>query len=161
MDIMDYGRMCFLRDPTGAMLGLWQAGSHGGAEIDNQLGARSWCELQTRDTAAATSFYTALFGWTTRTKPDLMDGRYVLFELDGREVGGMLQIQDEWGPVPPNWSVYFAVADCDGALTTARRLGARVVMEPMEIPEVGRFAFLADPQGAVFAVIQFAISSGD
>jgi len=156
MDVMTYGRMCFIRDPSDAVLGLWQAGEHTGAEIDNQVGARSWCELQTRDTDAAADFYAALFGWGTRTKPDLMDGAYVLFEQDGREVGGMIRIRDDWGPVPPNWSVYFAVADCDAVVAETSRLGGRLVMEPMEIADVGRFAFLADPQGVVFAVIQFA-----
>jgi uncharacterized protein len=159
VDVMSHGRMCFLRDPTGAVLGLWQPGDYIGAQIDNQVGARSWCELQTRDTAAAADFYSALLGWSIRTRPDLMGGSYVLFDLDGREIGGMLQIQDDWGPVPPNWAVYFAVADCDGTLSAARGHGARVVMEPMEIPDVGRFAFLADPQGAVFAIIQLAESS--
>lgn len=156
MDVMQYGRMCFIQDPTGAILGLWQAGSHFGAELDNQVGARSWCELQTRDTGAAGAFYKDLFGWESRTKDELMGGRYVLFRLDGADIGGMLQIQESWGPVPPNWAVYFGVDDCDGTIESAKQAGGKVVMEPMEIENVGRFAFLADPQGAVFALIQFA-----
>jgi predicted enzyme related to lactoylglutathione lyase len=83
-----------------------------------------------------------------------MEGRYVLFELQGRPIGGMLEIQDDWGPMPANWTVYFGVADCDAALDAATRLGGAVLMGPMEIEKVGRFADLRDPQGAAFAVIQ-------
>ena len=154
MDVMEEGRMCFIQDPTGALLGLWQARAHPGAQIDNQVGARSWNELLTRDTDGAARFYGALFGWTTRTDPGLMEGRYVLFELEGKPVGGMLQIQGDWGPMPPNWTVYFGVADCDGTLEAASQLGGSVLMGPMEIEKVGRFAYLRDPQGASFAVIQ-------
>ncbi len=156
MDVMEHGRMGFIQDPSGAVVGLWQPRAHFGAAIDNQVGARSWNELLTRDTPRAADFYGELFGWTTRTRPDLMEGRYVLFELDGKPIGGMLEIQESWGPMPPNWSVYFGVADCDEALAAALRLGGSVVMEPMEIEDVGRFAYVTDPQGATFAVIQFA-----
>lgn len=58
--------------------------------------------------------------------------------------------------MPPNWVVYFGVADCDGAVATAKRLGGTLMMEPMEVEGVGRFAYLTDPQGATFAVIEFA-----
>ncbi|MGE5155405.1 MAG: VOC family protein [Bdellovibrio bacteriovorus] len=154
MDVMEEGRMCFIQDPTGAMVGLWQARAHHGAQIDNQVGARSWNELLTRDTVRASAFYGALFGWTTRTSPELMEGRYALFELAGKPVGGMLEIQADWGPMRPHWTVYFGVADCDAALETAARLGGSVLMGPEEIEKVGRFAYLRDPQGATFAVIQ-------
>jgi predicted enzyme related to lactoylglutathione lyase len=58
--------------------------------------------------------------------------------------------------MPPNWSIYFGVEDCDQTLATTKRLGGSIVMDPIEIDNVGRFAFLGDPQGAIFAVIQFA-----
>ena len=121
MDVMGEGRMCVIQDPTGAPVGFWQARAHPGAQIDNQVGARSWDELLTRDTERAAAFYGALLGWTTRTSPELMEGRYVLFELEGRPVGGMLEVQADWGPMTPNWTVYFGVADCDVALETATR----------------------------------------
>jgi predicted enzyme related to lactoylglutathione lyase len=155
VDVMQLGRMAFIQDPTGAVLGLWEPGSLFGAELDNTYGARSWSELQTRNTKAASRFYQDLFGWTARTSKSLMDGRYTLFELDGKEVGGMIELDAEWGSMPPNWSIYFGVEDCDRALATAKRLGGSIVMDPKEVENVGRFAFLGDPQGAIFAVIQF------
>jgi hypothetical protein len=56
--------------------------------------------------------------------------------------------------VPPFWSPYFAVTDCDGATRKAKSLGGKTYVGPGDIPEVGRFSVLADPQGATFAVIK-------
>ncbi|WP_242467537.1 VOC family protein [Thiocapsa imhoffii] len=155
VELMDLARMAYVQDPTGAVLGLWEPRTLFGAELDNTEGARSWCELQTRDTSAATRFYEGLFGWRTRTSRSLMDGRYTLFEQDGREVGGMIELDAEWGTMPPNWSIYFGVEDCDAAVAKAKQLGGSLVMDAQEVAGVGRFAFLADPQGAIFAIIQF------
>jgi predicted enzyme related to lactoylglutathione lyase len=69
-------------------------------------------------------------------------------------IGGMMQIQPEMGPMPPNWGLYFAVDDCDGKVAQAQSLGARTYVPPTDIPNVGRFAVLADPQGAVFNIIK-------
>jgi predicted enzyme related to lactoylglutathione lyase len=156
MEVMEHGRMAVIQDPSGAALCLWQPRAYPGAAVDNQVGARSWCELLTRDTVRAAQFFGELLGWTTRTSPDLMEGRYILFERAGKPVAGMLEIAPQWGPVPPSWVVYFGVGDCDGVVARTRELGGAVVVEPMAIEDVGRFAYLADPQGAQFAVIQFA-----
>ena len=67
---------------------------------------------------------------------------------------GMLAITPQWGPVPPHWAVYFAVKDCDAAVSKAKQSGAEVRMPPTDIPEVGRFSALMDPQGAAFNLIQ-------
>ena len=85
-----------------------------------------------------------------------MDGAYKIFVLDGREVGGMLAIGDDWGPVPPNWTIYFGVRDCDATVAKVEWLGGLVLAPAMEVEGVGRFAHLQDPQGAVFAVIAHA-----
>ena len=61
-DVMDYGRMAVLLDPTGATLSVWQAKTHPGILVHNQPGAFCWGQLNTSDTAMAESFYTALFG---------------------------------------------------------------------------------------------------
>ena len=63
-EVMDAGRMAVLQDPTGAVFQVWQATKHIGAKILNEPGALCWSELTTRDTKAAESFYTKLFGWT-------------------------------------------------------------------------------------------------
>lgn len=155
MDASGAGRMCFVADPTGAVFGLWQPLTHRGAENDNAIGARSWCELQTSDVAAASQYYGALFGWSARTSESIAEGDYVIFELEGVQVGGMLPVARHWSRDLSNWSVYFGIEDCDGAVSRSVELGAEVIVEPMSIVHVGRFAHLIDPQGAHFALVQF------
>jgi predicted enzyme related to lactoylglutathione lyase len=79
---------------------------------------------------------------------------YTSFMNGERPAAGMLQITEEMGEIPPNWLVYFCVADCDQTADKAKKLGANVVVPPVDIPEVGRFAVVMDPQGAGFAIIQ-------
>ncbi len=71
-----------------------------------------------------------------------------------RPAGGMLEIQKEWGKVPPNWVVYFAVKDCDASAEKATSLGAKILSPPTDVPEVGKFAVIQDAQGAAFAIIK-------
>jgi hypothetical protein len=61
---------------------------------------------------------------------------------------------EEWGDIPPSWSVYFGVDDCDAAVALAQELGATVAVPAFDIPPVGRMAVLQDPQGAAFTVIK-------
>ena len=74
-----------------------------------------------------------------------------------RPAGGMFEIQKEWGEVPPNWVVYFAVDDCDASAEKATSLGAKVLSPPTDVPEIGRFSVLQDPHGAAFAIIKLEI----
>ncbi len=150
-DVFDSGRMADIQDPTGAAVTLWQAGNHIGAELINTVGAMSWNELQTHDTTAAAAFYKGLLGWETDTTPD---GSYITFVNNGRMAGGMMKIQAEWGNVPPNWGVYFSVADCSAAVAKVQELGGNVMVPPMETPGVGTMAVVQDPQDATFTVIQ-------
>jgi predicted enzyme related to lactoylglutathione lyase len=152
-DVLDAGRMAVAADPTGAIFGVWQAGRHHGSELRGEPGTANWAEVQTRDQAAATVFYRQVFGYGV----DAMDmgdgGEYTLLKLGERPVAGVIAIGPEWGPVPPNWSVVFQVADCDAAVATVRELGGSVYREPSNIEGVGRFAVVADPAGAAFQVI--------
>jgi predicted enzyme related to lactoylglutathione lyase len=79
---------------------------------------------------------------------------YIEFFKGDRPVGGMMEIKEEWGEVPPHWAIYFAVEDCDATIEKAQSLGGKVEVQPMEVKNVGRFAILLDPQGGHFAVIQ-------
>ncbi len=65
-----------------------------------------------------------------------------------------MQLQAEWGEVPPHWVIYFAVEDCDAAVKQGSELGAELIVPATDVPEVGRFAWLRDPAGAVFGVIR-------
>jgi predicted enzyme related to lactoylglutathione lyase len=153
-DVMDAGRMAVVQDPTGATFALWQPKQHLGAQLVNEPGSLCWNELYTRDTQAAVNFYTGLFAWTVKKSKSATGDEYTEFYNGDRPAGGMLEIKKEWGEVPPNWAVYFAVGDCDAALEKAKSLGGKVDMPPMEIQGVGRFALLQDPQGGHFFIIQ-------
>lgn len=152
-DVFDAGRMAVIKDPTGAVFSLWQPKAHFGARLVNEPSAFCWNELLTRDVERAKTFYTGLFGWGAQTQ-QMGPTSYTILSNGDRPNGGLMKIADEWGPVPPNWLVYFAVDDCDRSVEKAKGLGAKVAAPPMDIPEVGRFAVLQDPQGATFAVIR-------
>ena len=152
MDVMSFGRMAVLRDPTGAVLSLWQPGQHHGAQLKDEPVSFCWAELMTRDTARAREYYCGLFDWGAK-KSDLGTMEYTEFTVGKASIAGMMPISPEMGPVPPNWMIYFAVTDVDGVAAKAASLGGKVLVPPQDIPKVGRFTVLADQQGAVFAAI--------
>lgn len=154
MDVPDSGRMAAIMDPTGAMFCLWQPIKHIGARVVNEHGALVWNELATNDTEKAKEFYTELFGWSA-DEMDMGGGMmYTAFINGDRPAAGMMAIGPDMGDMPPAWSVYFAVNDCDKIVEEAKSLGGEVVVPPTDIPDVGRFSFLTDAQGAVFAIIK-------
>ncbi len=153
-DVFDAGRMAVVQDPSGAFISLWEPKKHIGARVLNEPGALGWAELNTRDLKAAERFYTALFGWGAKTSTAV--DNYTEFTLDGRSIAGMMAIQPSWGNVPPNWVPYFVVKDCDQAVDRAQANRGSIIVPAKDIPRVGRFAFVRDPQGAVFAVIALA-----
>jgi uncharacterized protein len=154
-DVGASGRMAIVKDPQGATLCLWEARTHSGAQIVGEIGSLCWTELATTDPDAAGHFYASLFGWALKKQET---GAHAYTELwkGPRPAGGMMAIEKEWGPMPPAWGVYFRVADCDATVAKAKTLGARVLAGPDDIPRVGRYAFLADCEGATFAVMALA-----
>lgn len=151
-DVMTSGRMAIVQDPTGATFAMWQPKESIGSYLVNEPGALVWNELQTHDTTACERFYAEVFGWKAETA-DMPTGVYTSFRVGDRSVAGMMEIRPEWGPVPPNWSIYLAVVDCDATIEKAVAMGASLEMEPMDIPDVGRMALLQDPQGAYFYIM--------
>jgi uncharacterized protein len=148
-DVMDAGRMSFVLDPDGVPVALWQANKHIGAALVNEPGTLTWNELITND-PSVTSFYQQVLGLTTSTM-DMGSGEYTLFEVGGRQVGGVTPPPMQG--VPDHWHVYFAVADTDATAARAVEMGGSLVAEPFDTP-AGRIALLTDPQGAAFSVIQ-------
>jgi hypothetical protein len=108
-----------------------------------------WHELLTTDTAAAAAFYPKVVPW--RTQPSSMPG-YTLWLAGDAQVGGLMALPPEAAGTPPHWLIYIGTPNVDATAEHAQRLGARVVKAPSDIPNVGRFAVLADPQGATFAL---------
>jgi predicted enzyme related to lactoylglutathione lyase len=129
------------------------------ASQEHHVGKVIFVELVTPDLAAAKQFYAGLFGWTFS---DIQFGGrdYAEASLDGRPVAGLIQKDVPAGEHrQPAWLTFIAVHDVDAAKIIALQHGAKVLFEPHSVPNRGRQAVFADPQGATFAVL--ASSSGD
>lgn len=112
-----------------------------------------WFELTTSSPDAAAEFYRQVFGWTTRTSPVADHGGYIIASApDGDGIAGLMTTP----PTAPvgGWSIYFLATDIAATLARAGELGGRTVFGPMDIPHVGRFAVLHDPQGIPLSVMQ-------
>ena len=126
---------------------------------EHHVGKVIFVELVTPDLVAAKQFYAGLFGWTFR---DIQAGgtKYAEASLDGHPVAGLIHKDVPAGEHrQPAWLSFIAVRDVDAAKKIALQHGAKVLFEPHSIPNRGREAVFADPQGAIFAVL--ASSSGD
>lgn len=122
-----------------------------------QHGGFIWYELLTRDPDAAAAFYGKVVGWTARDSGQ--EGmNYRLFDAGDGDVAGLMAIPPEAAEagMRPGWLGYIGVAEVDVAVAQAQAAGATVHMPPTDIPDVGRFSLLADPQGVPFYMMQGA-----
>jgi predicted enzyme related to lactoylglutathione lyase len=152
-DIPD-ARIAVIADPTGAVFGLF-----GGPEIEGEfysenVGRICWAELMTRDPEGVQGFYGDLFGWKAVT--ELAAGNpYTTFKLGDDMAAGMMMMPADVPPeVPAYWSMYFTVADCAGTEKRAAEMGGEVYVPTMTL-DMGKFASLADPQGATFNIMEY------
>jgi uncharacterized protein len=120
-------------------------------------GAFSWTELLTSDPKAATGFYAKLFGWTFNEMNMGGDGPYHVAKVGDTQVGGIMKTPAQAAGMPPTWCAYVTVADIDATLEQVVALGGKVLAPVMDVPNVGRFAVIADPQGANLNVMQYAM----
>jgi predicted enzyme related to lactoylglutathione lyase len=171
------GRAATCADPQGAGFRLWQARRRLGAQLTNSPGTWNFSDLHTPDPDAAMAFYAPLFGWRA---VDMAQGAGTMLQVPGygdhlaatvdpgiheRQaaappgfadvIGSLVVTPDE----PAHWHVTFTVADRDGSVATAERLGATVLRSADELWT--RNALLRDPQGAEFTVSQFTPPGGD
>ena len=111
-----------------------------------------WYELLTSDLGSAMDFYSSVMGWGTQKWQG--DIPYTMFTNGGKPMGGVMQLPREAVEMgaPPHWEPYISTADVDETVKKALQLGGKVYKGPADIPGAGRFAILADPHGAVFAV---------
>jgi predicted enzyme related to lactoylglutathione lyase len=128
----------------------------------SQRGRFVWYDLMTTDPAAAPDFYRNVIGWTTTEWDGPMP--YTMFQRDGDvQIGGIMQLPDEAQAqgAPPHWLVYIGANDVDATVDQAKQAGAETRVEPTDVPNVGRFAVLADPQGANFGTFAGEAANGD
>jgi predicted enzyme related to lactoylglutathione lyase len=114
------------------------------------IGRFVWYELLTTDPRAAVPFYTEVIGWKT----EVYEGGYTMWVAGQGPLGGTMTLSEEAKKMgaPPHWTSYVEVADVDATAAQARKLGGTVYMEPTDLPKLGRFAVIADPQGATLCL---------
>ncbi|MFF6996680.1 VOC family protein [Streptomyces sp. NPDC008313] len=115
-------------------------------------GGPCWTELGTSDLESAKRFYADLFGWRPETDPRPEAGGYTVAHLGDAPVAALSPLYQETQPVA--WNVSFAVTDADAAVEAVRAAGGTVLVAPMDVFDVGRFAVVSDPEGAVFQLWQ-------
>jgi predicted enzyme related to lactoylglutathione lyase len=119
-------------------------------------GAFSWCELMTPNPGAATEFYAQLFGWKIEAMNAGMP--YNVVKVGDAAIGGIMGLPPGApAAMPASWVPYVTVADVDALVKKVVSLGGKVVMPPADIPSVGRFAVITDPQGAAINVITYVM----
>lgn len=157
MEIPEAGRMAITQDTGGAFLSYWEPGQHIGAQLVNEPGTLCWNELATRAVDESIAFYGHVLGWTALSLEG-SEMHYYEWQRNGTVIGGLMpMVGDEWpADLPNSWMVYFAVDDTDASAALCVELGGVVSVPPTDIPNVGRFAVLNDPQGAVFSIITMA-----
>jgi predicted enzyme related to lactoylglutathione lyase len=119
------------------------------SNADNR-GRFVWHELMTTDTDAAAAFYSKVVPWRTQ---DSGMPSYMLWMAGKTQVGGLTGLpSDGADSTPPHWIIYVSTPDVDATVAEAERLGGKVLKSATDIPNMGRYAVLSDPQGATFAV---------
>jgi len=117
-------------------------------------GQFNWCELMTKDVDAAKKFYAELFGWEMQ-EMSMPGMTYTVIKVGGEGIGGIMNIPDNAKGMPPMWGTYVTVDDVDKTAKNAQELGGKLHMPPTDIPTVGRFCVIEDPQGAVINAITY------
>jgi uncharacterized protein len=116
-------------------------------------GTPSWVDLSTPDPDGAKRFYGELFGWEADDAGPVEEtGGYAMFRLRGKQVAGVAPLMDPGQP--PVWSTYIATDDADATVARAKDAGAQAVIEPMDVMDAGRMAFLAHPAGGFVGLWQ-------
>lgn len=155
-DVMEFGRIAVVADPTGAPVWLWQTGTHAGAGVMHKASSVTWAELMTTDARRAATFFDQALGHEVQiVPPERETDEYILLRVANEDVAGIVTMTPEMDEHPPSWMIYFEVDDADRNAERAQQLGGEVVQPPADIAP-SRFAVLHDPQDAVFGMIRSA-----
>lgn len=155
MEVGPMGTMAVYMDPTGAVFGTWQSGTHTGYNIYNEPGTVLWSEAMVGDFDAAREFYANVFGYVYQDVP-MENVQYAMVGVPGHPdpVAGLGLSE----AMPPHWALTFAVADAQAAVTAAAEHGGEVVA-PVVATEFGELAVLRGPDGEMFAVMVAATTA--
>ncbi|MEW2260074.1 VOC family protein [Streptomyces sp. NPDC047869] len=153
LDAAEAGRMAIAADPSGAVFGIWLGAAHLGTSISGVPGTPAWNELLTFETTAVAKFYETVFGY--EEEPEISaDSDHVTLRAGGRPVAGLSGLGHALpGDRGAHWLTYFQVADTAETLLQVTELGGRI-LDPAHDSPHGRVATVADPEGAVFSVVE-------
>ncbi|MET9884995.1 VOC family protein [Streptomyces sp. NPDC006430] len=155
MDVMGEGWLAQATDPQGAQFAIWQPGKTAGLGLASAENSLVWAELHVPDPVADIAFYNGLFGWRSQEMPAPGMTYRVLSIADGdQQEGSFGGVAPARGEGPKGWVPYFNVPDVDATVSAATANGGSVLMPAADVPQVGRIAFLADPAGAMFALLK-------
>lgn len=150
MVVGEFGTMATCVDPTGAAFSFWQAGSHVGSQVTEEPGSAAWYELYSTNAQQARDFYMALLGATADPMPGGTE--YYVLKHGEQEICGIMPIDPSWGDFPPQWGIYFSVANTDETVAVITEHGGKVLGNIEDTP-FGRMAAVMDPTGATFKII--------
>ena len=150
-DIPGVGRFAVIADPEGAYVSPFK-GNDEMPELDGPppFGEFCWDELTCDAPEKLLPFYKEIFGWASKPLDMGPMGTYHMLERGDQQAGGVLE--KPMPQAPTAWITYIHVQSVDDTIVKAEKLGARVLAQPMDIPDIGRFSVIADPQGAVVAL---------
>jgi predicted enzyme related to lactoylglutathione lyase len=140
-------------DPQGAVLMPFKDENES-PELEGMpaVGTFCWDELLTSDPAAAAKFYAGVYGFTVDEREMGPMGTYRVLKRGERMTGGIMK--QPMPNVPPHWSAHVAVADIEAATKRVETLKGKVIVPPMEVPGMGRFAVFSDRAGATLQIFQ-------
>jgi len=166
-EVPNHGRFAIISDPEGARFALWQMNDKVTPTKDNDKNLKKpptpfcWEELNVKDSEAALKFYKPALSWTSHDHamgPGDDAPKYHMFALKGerdpkKAFSGIGRLE---GDAHPHWLTYVEVKNADETVAKISELGGKIIKPAFDVPTVGRMATVADPQGAVFAIIQSA-----
>lgn len=150
--IGDSGRVAMIAEPTGAIVGLWEADGHKGFDAFQEEHAACWFELATREPQTSLTFFKELLGWEGKTE-EMPHTSYTTLMLGDKDFGGIIQMNEQWGEMPAHWMVYFDVKDIKASCKKVEELGGKICVPITDIG-VGSFSVINDPNGSTFTLFQ-------
>jgi hypothetical protein len=121
-----------------------------------------WYELMTTDTKAAIAFYTEVVGWRTQAFDPSHPDAYTMWVTSQGPMGGVVTLPEQVKQMgaPPHWMAHVEVANVDESVKLVTSLGGKVYVPPQDVPKVGRFSVIADPQGGSISLYTPSDSMG-
>ena len=149
---MGPGTYAVVADPLGTQFALWQPGKPEEGEFSHTPNTFCWNELLTHDEAKSLAFYTAIAGFADKPMDMGPMGTYHVLATNGKDRAGMMKAP--MPDAPALWVPYVHVADADATIARATKLGAKTIVPPNDVPNVGRIAVFIDPQGVPMGLLQ-------